>query len=189
MSDMSLWTPSHVGVTIDKWGPSAWNTLHAFAHRVPVTPSADQQRDFRHFLYSFGKHLPCPTCRTHFLKYLDVHLTTHSLASRAATVAFLNDAHNDVNARLGKPIWSLDAHMAAYSPAVQAHRRALLHNGMFLVGLVVAGMVLHQVQFEKNRSTYNHTHPPCPRRVVSASCPPPQPEGGFRFDHRPSHPW
>ena len=186
MSDMSMWTPSHLGITIDKWGPSAWNTLHAFAHRVPVTSSADQQRAFRDFLYGFAKHLPCPHCRTHFLRYLDAHLTAHSLASRAATIAFLNDAHNDVNVRLGKPVWSIEAHMAAYSPAMQAHRRDLLHNGMLFVAVAIAGLVLHRMQFEKNRLPYKHTHSPCPRRVDLASCPPPQPEGGFRSDH--SHP-
>ena len=111
------WGPATytLGVTIDRWGPAAWNTLHAFAHSTPVTLDARAREDMGHFLRLFGRHLPCPTCRTHFSRYLDAHLSSQSLATREGVVRFVHDAHNDVNRRLGKPVVSLDHHYELYS--------------------------------------------------------------------------
>ena len=105
-----------VGLTIDRWGPSCWNTLHTFAHASPERCPPERRRKTRKMLYLVGEHLPCAKCRTHFLDYLERHLTDEALAGREALVRFLNDCHNDVNRRLGKRTYTLREHYDVYFP-------------------------------------------------------------------------
>ena len=104
------------GSTIDKWGPAAWNTLHSFAHSSDEQIPPEKTKQWEAFLKSFGDLLPCPRCRQHFKKYLSQHSDRlGSCDTRRKLVVFLNDAHNDVNRRLGKRVWSLEEHMDVYS--------------------------------------------------------------------------
>ena len=119
------------GLALNQWGPGAWNTLHAFAHTAPRMLSGDQIVQYRTFLYLFADLLPCPKCRSHFKTFLDSHLTDTSLSTRDNLVAFLNDAHNEVNRRTGKPTYTLDQHYAMYS------LRARVRHERILAGAVV----------------------------------------------------
>ena len=96
------------GITLDKWGPAAWNTLHVFAHTAPKRLTAAQRAEWRALLRTFSSFLPCPSCRSHFSAFLQARLTDEALGTRAALVALLNDAHNDVNRRTGKRTFTLD---------------------------------------------------------------------------------
>ena len=102
------------GVTMDHWGPAAWNTLHVFAHTAPRVLDASQREDMRALLHAFARHLPCPRCRRHFVEFLDRRLDDEALSTRERLVALLNDAHNEVNVRTGKRAWTLDEHYAVY---------------------------------------------------------------------------
>lgn len=102
------------GITIDKWGPSGWNILHVMAHTWPRVPTASERENMKQFLKLFAKQLPCPSCKRHFLDYLEKNGTDAVYASRETLVTFLNDAHNDVNRRLGKRQYSLKEHYAVY---------------------------------------------------------------------------
>lgn len=130
------WGPAtyRLGITIDRWGPAAWNTLHAFAHSTPPTLDARAREDMGRFLHLFGRHLPCPTCRAHFSRYLDAHMSPQSLATRESVVRFVHHAHNDVNRRLGKPVVSLEEHYALYSREEDAPWGTLVA----IVGIVAA---------------------------------------------------
>ena len=124
-----------MGVSIDKWGPCAWNTLHAFAHTMPRVLDTPRRAELRQFLYSFATFLPCPRCRRHFVAYLDAHLDRSSLATRENVVVFLHEAHNDVNVRLGKRAFTLEEHLRIYARPTAARRSVPL---MVVVGSVVA---------------------------------------------------
>lgn len=102
------------GLTIDEWGPAAWNTLHVVAHSFPHEPSDAERDDMRTFLLLFTKHLPCPSCKRHFMDLLSRRLDERALQSRFSLVAFMNDAHNEVNRRLGKRVWTLEEHYRVY---------------------------------------------------------------------------
>ena len=107
-----------MGLSISKWGPAAWNTLHVVAHTFPDAPTQKEREDLHSFLKLFGQHLPCPKCRTHFVQLLNERLTgadSVHLQSRERVTAFLNEAHNDVNRRLGKPSFTLEDHYSVYS--------------------------------------------------------------------------
>lgn len=117
---------STMGLTIDKWGPAAWNVLHVTAHTYPRNPTPKQQTETREFLFLFAKHLPCPSCRKHFLEHLEAHLPEGSaaLTSRFALVRFVNDAHNAVNERLGKRVFTLaESNALLFAPSPDAKRR------------------------------------------------------------------
>ena len=59
----------------------------------------------------------CAFCR------LARRATPDALSGRAAVVRLLNDAHNEVNARLGKRVWTLREHYEVYSLERAAARR------------------------------------------------------------------
>jgi hypothetical protein len=100
------------GIALDVWGPSAWNTLHCFAHASPPRISDSKREEFSQFLSLFAKQIPCPSCRHHFEHYLETNPL--KVETRGDLVSYLNDAHNSVNKRLGKKTWSYEAHCRAY---------------------------------------------------------------------------
>lgn len=104
-----------MGLSIDKWGPGAWNTLHSFAHKAPERLSQREEEEWRTFLYLFAKRLPCPKCRKHFKEYLDANVAADTFATRASLARFVHEAHNDVSRRLDKPVWTYEDHVKVYS--------------------------------------------------------------------------
>lgn len=125
--------PPCMGVTMNKWGPCAWNTLHAFAHTSPMVLDSARRADFKKLLYLYSSFLPCPKCRLHFVNYLDSHLTDRSLITRESCILFLHEAHNDVNREAGQAgVVAGGAHGRVLAPAakgrgadavVASHRR------------------------------------------------------------------
>lgn len=98
------------GLSLNVWGPRAWHTLHAVAHKLPPHLDEHQKAQVRSFLLAFAALLPCKRCAAHFEQYLHEHMTDAALESRAAVVALLNDAHNAVNRRLGRREFTLAEH-------------------------------------------------------------------------------
>jgi len=152
-----------MGITMERWGPAAWNTLHAFAHSLPLTLDERQQSDFANFLYLFGSYLPCPKCRSHFKEYLDTHVDVNTFRTRESSIIFLNEAHNDVNVRLGKRVFTLDEHMEVYK--VRAPDRQLRsehshvpHELVALSVVVLAGIALGVRSMFKRKSEEREEH-------------------------------
>lgn len=135
------------GLTLSKWGPGAWNTLHVFAHSAPTKLGQDEMQQFAWFLRAFAEYLPCPRCRTHFKDFLDRRMTEHALRTRSSIVRLLNDAHNEVNARTGKKIYTLNEHYEVYSFKPQHQTNSLLRN---IVILVVLTLVIARVTRRAN---------------------------------------
>lgn len=127
------------GLTIDQWGPAGWNTLHVWAHFYPHAPTDAERDEMRALLYLFARHLPCPSCRQHFTSFLERRLDADALATRAALVALLNDAHNEVNARLGKRVYTLEEHLRVYT---LRRRRPTTPPALLLVVATAALVVL-----------------------------------------------
>jgi hypothetical protein len=151
------------GITIDRWGPAAWNTLHVVAHTYPRAPTEAQRAETRRFLQLFAAHLPCPTCREHFADFLRRRLDGDDapLASREGLVALLHDAHNEVNRRLGKRTLTLAEHMRLYArPTAPRCPPALVVAAMTAV-LVVAAVAKDFPT--RLRQTPPNTSPPPPR--------------------------
>ena len=97
-------------LSISKWGPAAWHYLHAVSFTYPAEPTSETKDNMFIFLHSFAKTLPCSKCKSHFEEYLNENLKTKSpyLDSRENLINFINTAHNNVNKRLDKKVYSLD---------------------------------------------------------------------------------
>mgnify|MGYP006131651519 CR=1 FL=1 len=127
------------GLTLGEWGPGAWNTLHVFAHSAPNELDTGKMQRFAQFLNIFADYLPCPKCRRHFHDFLDRRMTHDSLRTRSSIVKLLNDAHNEVNARTGKRMYTLDEHYKVYSFKSRRGASTLLRD--IVIAVVIAIVV------------------------------------------------
>jgi hypothetical protein len=125
------------GLTLGEWGPSAWNTLHVFAHSAPKELTKDEMQKFAWFLNAFAEYLPCPRCQRHFKEFLDRRMTEVTLRTRSSVVKLLNDAHNEVNARTGKRVYTLEEHYRVYSFGKRHHAHTLLRNIVIVAVLAI----------------------------------------------------
>lgn len=144
-----------MGITIDKWGPCAWNTLHSFAHRSPERLRAHEAEEWKNFLFLFAKRLPCPKCRTHMRVFLEKNITTTTFESRENIVRLLHEAHNDVNRRTGKRTWSLQEHYRLYSRSpspeadVSSESLVFVVISLALAGVCIAGLRKNSMCIQK----------------------------------------
>lgn len=91
------------GMMTAVWGPAAWHLLHTISFNYPVRPTTRDKRNYRNFLISFGKVLPCGKCRENFRQTIArMPVTDAVLASRDCFSRYVYRLHNDVNARLQK---------------------------------------------------------------------------------------
>lgn len=97
------------------WGPLGWMTLHSVAMCYPETPTEAEKELMRSWLDMFRDTITCPSCRGHFTTMLATYRTSFAtmLNSRQELAMFTFRAHNAVNRRLKKPVYStLDECMA-----------------------------------------------------------------------------
>ena len=145
-SNIKIWMP---GLGLKSWGPSAWNTLHCMAHAWSRTPTDAQRERMYSFLHMFAVHLPCPTCRTHFVEMLVEQMPgAHCgvLESRDTLVAFCNSLHNQVNRRLGKREFTLKEHYAVYHRRRGKFRGNGWHAAFALSLLAVVVVAVHRTR-------------------------------------------
>lgn len=90
------------------WGPLGWMTLHSIATCYPVSPTQTERNLVSSWLDMFADTITCPHCRDHFTKMLANYRKTfpNMLQSRQELAMFTFRAHNTVNRRLKKPIYS-----------------------------------------------------------------------------------
>jgi hypothetical protein len=87
------------------WGPHAWTLFHTIALQYPEQPSEEHKAALRNFVGALPWLLPCGGCQAHF-RQLIADLPPRE-DSRDELRAWFNEAHNRVNARLGKPVLDL----------------------------------------------------------------------------------
>jgi hypothetical protein len=134
------------------WGASLWRSVHAVAMGYPERPSAADTAAYRRFYTELHAVLPCQTCADHYKAYVSSNpITDRDIASAEALFAWTVRLHNDVNARLGKPVISLDeAHEALARPLCAPVPAPTPPNsvaglgipGLFL-GLGLAGIIVY----------------------------------------------
>lgn len=96
---------------LENWGPNAWRTLHAMSLSYPNAPTETDKLNMKTLLFQFARFLPCKLCGKHFYEVLQRRIVPDSstaLNSRNNFVNFVIDAHNEVNERLGKTVYSRD---------------------------------------------------------------------------------
>ncbi|KAL2127890.1 hypothetical protein VTI74DRAFT_10019 [Chaetomium olivicolor] len=88
---------------VEQLGRSTWTLLHSIAATYPPTPTHKEQSDLKSFMRLFSKLYPCWVCAEDFQKYMEKQEVR--AGSRDEFGNWLCDAHNEVNRKLGKPMF------------------------------------------------------------------------------------
>ncbi|KAK7700487.1 Flavin-linked sulfhydryl oxidase of the mitochondrial IMS [Diaporthe eres] len=95
--------PTDCPADVETLGRSTWTLLHSIAATYPTTPNSSQQNDLVSFVRLFSRLYPCWVCADDFQGYIEKDPV--KAGSRGEFGKWLCDAHNDVNKKLGKPVF------------------------------------------------------------------------------------
>jgi hypothetical protein len=91
------------GMLTSVWGPPMWHFLHTMSFNYPVSPTAEDKKNYSDFIYNLRYVLPCKYCRINLTSNLKANpLLDCHLKSREAFSKFIYRLHEIVNKRLGK---------------------------------------------------------------------------------------
>ncbi|GAA6015559.1 hypothetical protein JCM11491_007156 [Sporobolomyces phaffii] len=93
---------------VERLGRHTWTFLHTTASYFPPTPTAAQQRSMLDLLRALPTLYPCGTCADHLKSHLGRDPPDDAVKSRSEVERWMCRAHNEVNARLGKPEFECD---------------------------------------------------------------------------------
>lgn len=84
-------------------GRSTWTFLHTMAAYYPDRPTTHQQSDMTSFIQLFSKFYPCGYCASHLRA--EMEHSPPDTSSRTGLAQWFCKMHNEVNERLGKPLY------------------------------------------------------------------------------------
>ncbi len=87
-------------------GNGAWTLMHRMAAGWEKSPTEGQREEVTQFFHLMSKLYPCPDCAAHFRQLLAAS-PVDARDNRKLSV-WLCHAHNQVNERLGKPLFSCE---------------------------------------------------------------------------------
>ena len=92
------------------WGRATWLFLHLMVYMYPQTPSETRKTQMDNLLKGVFGNIYCGICYNHAQTYIGDH--PYPLNSKTSLYSWLNDFHNAVNTRLGKPVFTLQESLA-----------------------------------------------------------------------------
>ena len=91
------------GMLTAVWGPSLWHYLHTMSFNYPVNPTPEDKKNYKKFIMSLKKVLPCKYCRINMVKNLKaVPLNKNALKNRTNFSKWMFNLHEHVNKMLNK---------------------------------------------------------------------------------------
>jgi hypothetical protein len=91
------------GMLTAVWGPSVWHFLHTMSFNYPVSPTAEDKKNYRDFVLSLQNVLPCKHCRINLItNFKQLPLTTGHMKNRETFSHYVYDLHELVNKMLHK---------------------------------------------------------------------------------------
>ena len=88
---------------VEQLGRSTWTFLHTTAAYYPDAPSPEQRTRMLGLLFALPVLYPCWYCASHLGE--SIKLNPPDLSSRISLSRWLCERHNEVNERLGKPLF------------------------------------------------------------------------------------
>ncbi|NBR60530.1 hypothetical protein EB118_04005 [bacterium] len=90
------------------WGPLGWMTLHSISACYPDNPNVYERELVSQWFSFFKDTLVCPSCQQHFEEMFSGYVKRNPNwnASRKNLLEFVFRAHNTVNTRIHKKIYS-----------------------------------------------------------------------------------
>jgi hypothetical protein len=115
---------------VNAWGPLGWATLHSVTAMYSETPSELEKTLLTRWLDSFQKTIVCERCRSHFLELLTDYKRAYPNwnASRKDAVLFALRAHNTVNSKNGKPVYSAGECLSLLKTNIPSERASLMRQ-------------------------------------------------------------
>ncbi|OAA54502.1 FAD dependent sulfhydryl oxidase [Niveomyces insectorum RCEF 264] len=98
-----LQPPADCPADVETLGRGTWTLLHTIAAQYPTQPTPGQQADVRGFMSILSRLYPCWMCAEDFQAFLQ--RSPVRTASRDDFGRWLCAAHNEVNQKLGKPLF------------------------------------------------------------------------------------
>ncbi|TLD17203.1 uncharacterized protein PgNI_01618 [Pyricularia grisea] len=95
--------PRDCPADVETLGRGTWTLLHTIAAQYPEKPTQTEQSDLAGFMRLFSKLYPCWVCADDFREY--IKREPLRVRTRDEFGNWLCNAHNDVNKKLGKPIF------------------------------------------------------------------------------------
>jgi hypothetical protein len=102
--------------TKQQWGSITWIFLHTIAEKIVEERFPSHIERLTRILNGLCQVLPCPSCSTHCSSFLRA-TRPQRIPDKGGFIRFLNRFHNVVNARLGKPMVSLEECTDKYARA------------------------------------------------------------------------
>ena len=87
----------------EELGQGTWALLHTMAAHYPDRPDALHRVQARRFFDALGLLYPCAPCASDFRE--DMRRTPPAVESRESLAVWLCNRHNEVNEKLGKPLF------------------------------------------------------------------------------------
>ena len=112
------------------WGPLGWATLHSISALYPDNPSEYEQEMFSRWLMSFTATILCPSCLQHFTDTTIMYTLQRPnwKSSRRGVVEFVLRAHNSVNIRNGRKVYTFEESMAELAVFLPEHSAAAVRR-------------------------------------------------------------
>lgn len=85
-----------------KWGPPAWEFLHAITFNYPIKPTPNDKQRIKNLFYILGDNYPCAYCRDSYKIFIEEIKIDKFYDSRYGVVLWLYLIHDLVNKKLGK---------------------------------------------------------------------------------------
>lgn len=101
---------------IKSWGPHIWYMLHGLSEKIKPESYGLLRHELLEHIYNICLNLPCPSCSSHSKEYLH-KVDFKKLNNKDDLRLMLLDFHNNVNARLNKPIFSYQQLIDKYKTA------------------------------------------------------------------------
>ncbi|KAK9456453.1 ERV/ALR sulfhydryl oxidase domain-containing protein [Dipodascopsis uninucleata] len=90
---------------VNEIGRSTWTLLHSIAAQYPDRASPTEQAGMKKFFGILGDIYPCWVCASDFRDWMAKPENEIKLDTRERFGKWLCDAHNEVNQKLGKPVF------------------------------------------------------------------------------------
>lgn len=130
------------------WGPPAWNFLHLLSLSYPIEPTYEEKTNFKNFIYSLQKILPCDTCSNNFLNKINNSNLDKVLESRDTLFEWFVDIHNIVNKENNKKEWTYSE--VYYSIMNKYSKKKIYHKKIIYCCCTILTLFIIFILLQKN---------------------------------------
>lgn len=166
VSNYAIVPSNSPGMNPAVWGPHFWFVLHLVSFHYPDPPNTFDKESFKAFYHAIKEILPCAKCRKHYKTYLSQYPIEPNLDKRIDLIRWVNQIHNFVNVKLGKPVltdaevFAIYANLDPISPFAKVdikrieHEKKRLHIQRLSIWLGVALLLVAAIMYIQYKYYY-----------------------------------